>query len=57
MKKIQELITIIKRLIKEEDDKVLNVRGGKGYSVGHPYPIKSVPTVSQNLGDPGPYEP
>jgi len=57
MQRIQELIAIIKKIIKEEEDKVLNVRGAKGYSVGHPYPVKSSPPVSQDLGDPGPYEP
>jgi hypothetical protein len=56
MQRIQEIIAIIRRIIKEEDEKVLNVRGGKGYSVGHPYPVKSGPPVSQDLGDPGPYE-
>tara|TARA_B100001093_G_scaffold490539_1_gene529675 strand:+ start:3413 stop:3646 length:234 start_codon:yes stop_codon:yes gene_type:complete len=56
MQEIQELIGIIRKIIREQDDKVLNVRGGKGYSVGHPYPVKSVPPVSQALGSPGPYE-
>ena len=56
MQKIQEIIAIIKRIIREEDEKVLNVRGGKGYSVGHPYPVKSGPPVNRDLGDPGQYE-
>ena len=56
MQRIQELIGIIKRIIREQDDKVLNVRGGKGYGVGHPYPVKAGPPVNQDLGDPGPYE-
>ena len=56
MQKIQELIGIIRRIIREQDEKVLNVRGGRGYSAGHPYPIKSGPQVSQDLGSPGPYE-
>jgi len=43
MKKIQELIKIIRRIIKEQDDKILNVRGGKGYSTGHPYPVRDKP--------------
>tara|TARA_B100000424_G_C22893548_1_gene475331 strand:+ start:867 stop:1100 length:234 start_codon:yes stop_codon:yes gene_type:complete len=57
MQRIQEIIAIIKRIIKEEDERVLNVRGGKGYGVGHPYPVKSGPQVNQDLGSPGPYEP
>ena len=56
MQRIQELIAIIKRIIREQDENVLNVRGGRGYSAGHPYPIKSGPHVSQDLGSPGPYE-
>jgi hypothetical protein len=44
MQKMKRLVEIIKNLIiKEEDDKILNVRGGRGYSAGHPYPIKSEP--------------
>ena len=38
------------------DEKVLNIRGGRGYGVGHPYPVKSGPQVNQGLGSPGPYE-
>tara|TARA_Y100000389_G_C17035303_1_gene305443 strand:+ start:302 stop:541 length:240 start_codon:yes stop_codon:yes gene_type:complete len=56
MQKIQEIIRILKRIISEQDENVLNVRGGRGYSVGHPYPIKSGPQVNQDLGTPGPYE-
>ena len=56
MQRIQELIGIIKRIISEQDENVLNVRGGRGYSVGHPYPVKSGPQVNQDLGSPGPYE-
>lgn len=56
MQRIQELIAIIKRIIREQDEKVLNVRGGRGYGVGHPYPVKSGPQVNQDLGSPGPYE-
>ena len=56
MQRIQELIAIIKKVIREQDENVLNVRGGRGYGVGHPYPIKSGPQVSQDLGSPGPYE-
>ena len=55
MQKIQELIRILKKIIREQDENVLNVRGGRGYSVGHPYPIKSGPQVNQDLGSPGPY--
>ncbi len=55
MQRIQELIEIIKRIIREQDENVLNVRGGRGYSVGHPYPVKSGPQVSQDLGTPSPY--
>ena len=56
MQRIQELIGIIKRIISEQGENVLNVRGGRGYSVGHPYPVKSGPQVNQDLGSPGPYE-
>tara|TARA_E500000318_G_scaffold78610_1_gene73481 strand:- start:432 stop:665 length:234 start_codon:yes stop_codon:yes gene_type:complete len=56
MQRIQELIGIIKRIISEQDENILNVRGGRGYSVGHPYPAKSGPQVNQDLGSPGPYE-
>lgn len=56
MQRIQELIGLIKKIMREQDERVLNVRGGRGYSVGHPYPVKSGPPVSQDLGDPGPYE-
>ncbi len=56
MQRIQELIAIIKKIIREQDEKVLNVRGGRGYGVGHPYPVKSGPQVNQDLGSPGPYE-
>ena len=43
MQKIQELIKIIRRIMKEQDDKILNVRGGRGYSAGHPYPVRDKP--------------
>ena len=56
MQRIQELIGLIKKIISEQDENVLNVRGGRGYSVGHPYPVKAGPPVSQDLGSPGPYE-
>ena len=56
MQRIQELIAIIKKIIREQDESVLNVRGGKGYSAGHPYPVKSGPPVNRDLGSPGPYE-
>ena len=57
MQRIHELIAIIKKIIKEDEERVLNVRGGRGYGVGHPYPVKKGPRVNQDLGDPGPYEP
>ena len=53
--KIQELVNIITTLIEENSDKILNVRGGRGYSVGHPYPAKPGHRPSQDLGSPGPY--
>jgi len=53
MKEIEQLVEIIKKLIKESDERILNVRGGKGYSTGHPYPNKKGPRPT--LGDPGPY--
>ena len=54
MKKIEQLLEIIKQLIRESDERILNVRGGKGYGTGHPYPNKKEKKPS--LGDPGPYE-
>jgi hypothetical protein len=54
MKKIEQLVEIIKQLIRESDDRILNVRGGKGYGTGHPYPNEQEKKPS--LGDPGPYE-
>lgn len=33
------LIDLIKKLIIENDN-IINVRGGRGYGVGHPYPNK-----------------
>ena len=56
MEKIQQLAEIIRKLIKEQEEKVLNIRGGRGYGVGHPYPAKPGPRVNQDLGSPGPYE-
>ncbi len=58
MEEIQHpLVEIIKKIIREQEDKVLKIRGGRGYGVGHPHPIKSGPQVNQSLGSPGPYEP
>ena len=54
MKEIEQLFEIIKKLIKESDDRILNVRGGKGYGTGHTYPNKK--EIKPPLGDPGPYE-
>ena len=54
MKKIEQLVEIIKILIKESDDRIMNIRGGKGYGTGHPYPNRKGPRPT--LGDPGPYE-
>lgn len=54
MKKIEQLLEIIKQLIKESDDRILNVRGGKGYGTGHTYPNNK--EIKPPLGDPGPYE-
>lgn len=31
---------ILKMLLKENEDSILNVRGGRGYGAGHPYPKK-----------------
>ena len=44
---------IIKQLIREEDDRIVNVRGGRGYGTGHTYPNEKV--IKPLLGDPGPY--
>ncbi len=54
MKKIEQLVEIIRQMIKESDDRIMNIRGGKGYGTGHPYPNKAGPKPT--LGDPGPYE-
>tara|TARA_B100000287_G_C20366875_1_gene676154 strand:+ start:48 stop:266 length:219 start_codon:yes stop_codon:yes gene_type:complete len=43
MKKIKELYEMIRMIIKEQDKKNLNIRGGKGYGAGHPYQVKSEP--------------
>ena len=56
MQRIQELMAIIKKIIREEDERIINVRGGKGYGVGHPYPANPPPQVNQSLGSPGPYD-
>jgi len=42
-----KLINAIKNLIKENDN-ILNVRGGRGYGVGHPYAVRQTKPV---LGD------
>ena len=55
MKKIESLLEIIKKIIKESEDRILNIRGGKGYGTGHPYPNKK--EIKPALGSPGPYEP
>jgi|TARA_R110000823_G_scaffold199313_2_gene330445 hypothetical protein len=56
MKEIQQhLIKIIRQLIKEDDDRIVNVRGGRGYGTGHPYPNKK--EIKPSLGEPGPYSP
>ena len=54
MKKIEQLVEIIRQMIKESDDRILNIRGGKGYGTGHTYPNKK--EIKPRLGDPGPYE-
>ena len=43
MGKMQQLIMIIKKIIKEENEKNVHLRGGKGYGASHPYPVKSEP--------------
>tara|TARA_B100000287_G_C20113111_1_gene575180 strand:+ start:158 stop:391 length:234 start_codon:yes stop_codon:yes gene_type:complete len=53
MGKMQELTDIIKQMIKETEERILNVRGGRGYSTAHPYPNKK--DIKPSLGDPGPY--
>ena len=55
MKKIESLIEVIKKLIRESEDRILNIRGGKGYSAGSTYPNKK--EIKPSLGSPGPYEP
>ena len=47
MNKKQQLAEIIRLLI-EQDNQVLKVRGGRGYGVGHPVFFKAYPTP--NLG-------
>ena len=41
---MQKLKDIINKLLKENDN-ILNVRGGRGYGVGHPYTVKTVKPV------------
>jgi hypothetical protein len=41
------LIQMIKNIIIENDN-ILNVRGGRGYGVGHPYAVRQIKPV---LGD------
>ena len=54
MQKIQHhLVRIIKQLIREDDDRIVNVRGGRGYGTGHAYPNEKV--IKPSLGNPGPY--
>ena len=48
MKNIQQLAKIIKMLIKEQDEKIVNLRGVRGYGSSHPIPIK--PNPSSVLG-------
>ena len=55
MSKIESLLEIIKKIIKESEDRILNIRGGKGYGTGHTYPNKK--EMKPALGSPGPYEP
>jgi len=43
----ENLIQTIKKLIKENDN-ILNIRGGRGYGVGHPYAVRQIKPV---LGD------
>jgi len=44
----KKVIDIIKQLIKENDN-ILNVRGGRGYGVGHPDAVKQIkPLLGKN---------
>ena len=46
MKKLQKIV--LEKLLKllRENDNIMNVRGGRGYGVGHPYHVKKVkPTL------------
>ena len=43
----KKVIDIIKQLIKENDN-ILNVRGGRGYGVGHPYAVKQIKPLLGN---------
>ena len=43
MEKIQQLVRIIRKIMKEENEKNVHLRGGKGYGASHPYPVKSDP--------------
>lgn len=33
------------KLLVIENDNILNMRGGRGYGVGHPYPVKQVKSL------------
>ena len=43
----KQLLKII-RIILEQENKVVNMRGVKGYGASHPYPVKAYPLP--NLG-------
>jgi hypothetical protein len=50
------LKSLLKRLIIVQESvnkNIVNVRGVRGYGVGHTYPVKDSP--KPDLGDPGPY--
>jgi len=43
----KELKEVLEKLIAklQENDNILNVRGGRGYGVGHPYAVKQIKPV------------
>ena len=48
MKKLQKIVLEKLLALLKENDNILNVRGGRGYGVGHPYQVKK---AKPTLGD------
>jgi len=48
MKNLQKIVLEKLLALLRENDNILNVRGGRGYGVGHPYQVKK---IKPTLGD------